>query len=142
MQISMTKCKRRLAMLWFFGSGLLFFLLFFQTILGHYGEKANEAWGWLLPTIMPTLSLIVSVFVIDVLGKGVKIKRVNRFIFRLSFSLSAVYLLVVSLTILLEPFTSLSPLELMEQANKLWLGVFQGLVSASIGVFFFKREDG
>ena len=138
MEISMKKCKFRLATLWFSASGFLFFIMLFQTIFGRYGSHANEAWGWLLPTILPTLSLIISVFVIDYSGKGHEIRNVDSFIFKLTFILSSVYLIVVALTIFSQPFSSVMPLELMKQSN-LWLGPFQGLVSASIGIFFFKK---
>lgn len=117
----------------------MFFLLLFQTIFGHFGERASEAWGWLLPSVMPTLSLIVGVLVTDGLGKGVKTEVVDRFLFRLSFTLSSVYLFAAVATILLQPFATLPPFELMKQSN-LWLGPLQGLVSASIGAFFVKRE--
>ena len=140
MQVSMTKSKKKLATLWFIGAGILFLIVLFQTMLRRFGEQSGEAWGWLFPTILPTLSLILSVLVVDALGKGIERKTVDRFIFRLSFSLSAVYLVVVGLTILVRPFTSFSPIELMKLSH-LWLGPFQGLVSASIGVFFVKKES-
>ncbi len=139
MGILWIKCKRNLAVLWFTGSGFIFFILLFQTFFQRYGKTVSEAWGWFLPTIMPTLSLIVGVLVMDASGKGTKIQTVDRFFFRLSFSLSFVYLLVVTLTILIQPFSKLSPLELMKQSN-LWLGPLQGLVTASLGVFFIRGK--
>jgi hypothetical protein len=139
--LPVARCRRKLATLWFVGAGVLFFLVLVQTLLGRYGDRANEAWGWALPTIMPTLSLIIGVLVADALTKGPRASQnVNAFLFRLTFSLSAVYLLVVVLTIAFQPFASLSPLELMRQAN-LWLGPFQGLVSASLGVFYVKQRS-
>jgi len=138
MQISWQKSKRRLAVLWFSGSGFIFFVLLLQTIFGRYETDIIEVWGWLLPTIMPTLSLIIGVLVMDAVGKGVKIQTVDRFFFRLSYILSLSYLVVVSITIFIEPFSPLSAVELMKQSN-LWLGPFQGLVSASLGAFFIKR---
>ena len=138
MQVPMDKCKRRLGTLWFVGAGLVFFLLLFQSLLGHYGENVEEPWGWFLPTILPTLSLIIGVLVMDALGKGIKTMMVDRFMFRLALGLSAAYLVVVSLTILMQPFSALNPVDLMKQSN-LWLGPIQGLVSAAIGAFFVQR---
>ncbi len=137
MQISWQISKRRLAVLWFSGAGIIFIVMLFQTILGRYGTNISEAWGWFLPTIMPTLSLIIGVLAMDALGNGVKILTVDRFFFRLSFILSLAYLVVVSFTILMQPFSPLSAVELMTQSN-LWLGPFQGLVSASLGAVFIK----
>jgi heme/copper-type cytochrome/quinol oxidase subunit 3 len=143
MKLPTDVCKKRLTLEWFVGSGLLFFVFLFQTFFGHYGEKASEAWGWLLPSVMPTLLLIASVWTLDALGKGVKLGSVDGFIFWLAFSLSAAYLVVVALTILLQPLVATSPdeyLHLMNQAS-LFLGPFQGLVSASLGAFFVKSES-
>jgi len=92
----MIKCKKRLATLWFIGSGAIFFVVLFQAIFGKYGDQVTGAWEWFLPTIMPTLSLILSVFIIDTFGKGIQTKTVDRFLFRLTFALSGVYLLVVA----------------------------------------------
>jgi len=60
--------------------------------------------------------------------------------FRLSFTLSAVYLFVVALTVLLQPFAEATPFEIMKASN-LWLGPFQGLVSAALGAFFIRGES-
>ena len=139
MKIPMKKCKQRLTILWFSGSLTSLILLVFQTMLGHYRENTDEVWGWFLPSVMPMLSLIISVIVMDFFGKGIKIRTVDRFLFRISFTVSAIYLFFVSLPILLQPFSASSPVKLMQQSN-LWLGPFQGLVAASLGVFFVKKE--
>lgn len=137
MTLPMAKCKQRLAVLWFCGAGVLFFLMLSQTILGRYGDKSSEAWSWLLPTIMPTLSLMIGVLVMDALGRGIKIMEVDVFLFKLTFGLSSAYLAAVLLIVLLQPLSTLSPFELMSQSN-LWLGPFQGLVAAAMGAFFVK----
>ena len=140
MSISVARCKRKLAFLWFTGSGILFLVVILQTMFGRFGKQSGEAWSWLLPTIIPALSLMLGVFVIDALGKGIERKTVDRFLFRLTYSLSAVYLVLIALTIFIRPFTSFSPIELMKQSN-FWLGPLQGIVTASLGVFFVKKED-
>lgn len=137
MKVSMKKCKKKLAVLWFSGASILLAIFILQTNFGHYGDKAKEAWSWLLPSILPTLSLIIIVLVMDTLGKGVKTENVDRFMFRLSFYLSFAYLSIIFLIILTQPFASMTPLELMNQSN-IYLGPFQGLVSASLGAFYVK----
>ena len=136
-RISWQKCKRRFAVLWFSYSGVIFTLVVVQSIFGHYGDYINDAWSWVLPNLLPSLSLIIGVLVMDTLGKGVKIPTVDKFFFRLSYILSVFYLVLVSLTIFIQPFTYLSAIELMSLSN-LWLGPFQGLVSASLGAFFIR----
>lgn len=139
--ISTSTCKRRLAILWFIGGLAFFLLLVFQSIFGKYGAKVEEAWAWFLPTIMPTLSLIIGVLVFDAAAAGGTDKQIERFTFQLAFGLSAVYLVLVGLIPLVQPFTSLSPFELMKRSG-LWLGPLQGLVAASLGAFFVKGERG
>ena len=134
------KCKNGLAILWFVGGGILFFLIFLQTIFGHYGNDVRDAWEWILPTILPNLSLIIWVFVMESMKSEGKKKTIDRRFYILSFSLSFVYLLVVFLTICLAPFSSLRTVQLMRLSN-LWLGPFQGLVSASLGAFFIRVKS-
>lgn len=113
-------------------------MMMLQTILGHYGDKASEAWAWLLPTIIPTLSLIIGTFVADTLGKSIQINIVDRFLYRLTSALSLAYLITVSLTILLSPFSIAAPLEIMKMSS-FWLGPLQGLVGTAIGIFFVSK---
>lgn len=140
MTVSMPRCKRRLAATWFFGAGAIFFVVYLQTIFGKYGEKTTEVWSWLLPTIMPTLSLAIGVLVMDALGKGAKIARADEFLYRLTLGISCAYLVAVLLLFLLQPFTDVPPLQLMQHSN-LWLGPFQGLVAAGMGAFFSTVPD-
>jgi hypothetical protein len=141
MKFEMSRCRRRLATLWFSGAGALFVLLILQSILGRYAERTTDAWSWFLPTIMPTLSLIIGVLVADALGQHrTTVRMAEPFLFRLTFVVSSAYLLGVCLVILLKPFSALGPIELMTQSN-LWLGPLQGLAVASLGAFFVKSPD-
>lgn len=140
MKVSLKKCKKHFAILWFAGAGVVFFLVLLQTVFGRYGEKVNDAWGWLLPTVMPTLSLIVGILVSDAVGKQKRDKVADRFFYRFSFILSLSYLILVTFTILMQPFSSLHPLQFLKQSH-LWLSPFQGLVIASLGAFFVRGEE-
>jgi hypothetical protein len=142
MRVPVGYCKRRLATLWFAGAGLIFFIVLVQSLLGRYGDQVNQAWGWLLPTVMPTLSLIVGVLVFDAVQGERTTRQTDRFLFRLTAGLGAGYLAAVLLVIALQPLATVPPLQLMNQAN-IWLGPFQGLVAATMGAFFVKsaQED-
>lgn len=135
----MVRCKRRLATVWFVLGGMVFLLLVIQTVMGAYGQRATDAWGWFLPNVMPTLSLIVGVLVLDQMGGGVKTRTADPFLYRLALGLSCAYLLLILLSILVQPFAPLPPLELMQQSN-LWLGPLQGLVAGALGAFFIKAD--
>ena len=61
--VPMNAAKRRLAVVWFGGAGLLCLLVALQSVRGVYTGETEKAWAWLLPSIMPTLSLIIGVLV-------------------------------------------------------------------------------
>ena len=71
-------------------------------------------------------------------------QSVNSFISTVSFWLSIFYLATVGLTMFLSPvsevYASITPLELMKMSH-LWLGPFQGLVTAALGAFFVKETQ-
>lgn len=138
--LTVEQCKKRLATLWFIVSGCLFLLFVGQTLGDHYHNYTEEAWGWFLPAIMPTLSLIIGVLVIEARHREKNTKKADTFLYRLSFWLSSVYLLSLTLTILLQPVMTLSPIKLMNRSS-FWLGPVQGLVAASLGAFFVKKES-
>lgn len=137
--ISISKCKKRLAVTWFIGAGVIFFLILLQSIFGRYSERVADAWGWFLPTVMPTLSLMIGVLVADTLRVVKREKNVDPFMYKVALSLSVTYFLVVLVTIALQPFSSVPPLELLDMSN-LWLAPLQGLVAAALGAFFVKLE--
>ncbi len=143
MKIARSHCKRKLAIMWLSVSAFLFIMLIIQTIFGKYGVKDSEAWAWLLQTIMPSLSLIMSVFVIDAISDNDDEKLVDSFFYRLSYTLSFTYLALVVFTILAQPFAftfgNMSALEMMKKSG-LWLGPLQGLVGGALAMFFIKSE--
>ena len=137
--ISTKKCKRGLATLWLSIGLFLFLIMIVQSLGGKYGEKAEEAWKWFLPTLLPTLLLIVGVLVADATSASKTGRRVDRFVFQIAFGLSLLYLLLVAVTLFYQPFSRQTPLQFMSLSN-LWLGPFQGLVAAALGAFFTKAE--
>ena len=138
--MTIEEARKHLATLWFIVSGLLFLLLILQTIAGKYADKVNEAWGWFLPTIMPSLSLIAATWVSDVTQTSAEIQEANIFLYRLALSVSGFYLLAVFLALIGNIFSNTPPLELMRQSN-LFLGPIQGLVAAIIGLFFIRKSS-
>lgn len=135
----MLHAKQRLGIIWLTGAGVLFALVFAQTLLGKYGDHAEDAWAWLMPAIMPTASLIVGVLVSDLAGAARKPVYVSRFVFKLSAGLSVLYLSALLVTLLAMPLSELKPMELLTTAN-LGLAPLQGLVTAALGAFFVSKQ--
>jgi len=141
-RISTKMCKRQLAALWFGASLFLFLVLVIQSSTGHYGDKDEVAWSWFLPTVMPTLSLIAGVLVLDATSGEKDEKKVDRFFFWLTFSVSGFYLIVIAVTVVLQVIPDNITWEDLMNRSGLWLGPLQGLATAFLGAFFIKGERG
>jgi uncharacterized membrane protein len=137
--MTLTKSKWMFAGVWLGGAGIVFALLVVQSLVGRYGEDTQAAWAWYLPTVMPTLSLIIGVLASDFRATPDPAKPMpepSRGLLWMAMGLSVFYLLLVATTILVQPFLqAVSPIELMHRSN-LWLGPLQGLTAGALAAFF------
>jgi hypothetical protein len=132
----------RFARVWLIGAGVIFTLLVAQSLWHAYGDLTTEVWGWFLPTLAPTLALIITVLTYTALDPLMTGAVVRKGFVPIALWLSVVYLFTVLLTILVQPFTAKTPADavaLMRTSN-LWLGPFQGLVASALGVLFVSKE--
>jgi len=140
--VSLDDVQTLLAKIWFIGSGLVFVLLVIQSLLHVYGDLTQDVWGWFLPTLVPSLGLIITVLTYTALEPFMTGSVVRKSFVTIAVWLSIAYLITVLLTILIQPFSSRTPAEavaLMRTSN-LWLGPFQGLVASALGVLFVSKE--
>ena len=135
--MTLGKSKWTLAVIWLVGAGLILTLMVGQSLFDVYGARTEEAWSWYLPTVMPSLSLILGVLVADFRAAKAapESRRKAGPLLGLAIGVSVFYLMMVSLTLLVQPFLATPPLELMQRSN-LWLGPLQGLAAATLGAFF------
>jgi len=110
-----------------------------QTLGGKYGGQVDKAWSWFIPTVLPILSIIVGAVAYEARREPQSVTA-DRLAFHLSVGLSLFYLLLVIATVLFQPLSRMTPLELMSVSN-LWLGPVQGLVGIVVGVFFASRGN-
>jgi len=137
--VPLDKARTRLATVWIIGTSVVLLIVVLQSLLGRFGQQTQEAWGWLMPTIMPTLGMIVAVLGYSALDPLFSSSVVRRSFLNISVWLSGFYVFLILLTILVQPFTSMTPIELMHTSN-LWLGPFQGLVASALGVLFVSKQ--
>lgn len=132
----------KLARVWLIGGGGIFLTLVVQSLLHVYGDVTQEAWGWFLPTLMPSLGMIVTVLTYTALDPLMTGSVVRKNFASIALWLSVLYLVTVILTIVIQPFASRNPAEavgLMRTSN-LWLGPLQGLVASALGVLFVSKQ--
>ena len=141
-RMGLTEARTKLAGLWLAGSGLLFAVLVLQSIGGkfHKNQELQKAWSWFIPTVVPTLALMLSVLGAGALA-GQDARQVRADFFRLAWWLSLAYLLVLAGTLVLQPFSPMDAIELFTASNY-WLTPMQGLVVAATGVLFTTNEKG
>lgn len=149
--MSMSASRKALGTIWLVGFFIPFLLLIVMTNNGSLHDT-TAAWGWFLPTMLPTVSLIVAVFVSDALTPSARARRVNRvsrvgrvsrFFFLVACLFSVIYTGLVILVALEMPRTT-SPTKLTDllKNSNIYLGPVQGLVTAVLGVFFVNRGKG
>jgi hypothetical protein len=138
--ISLDRVRWQLAKLWLGLAIPIFLILIGQSMFGKYQTKVQAVWSWALPTLMPTLALIITVLGANAIGAAEDGKRrVKRSFYIIAFGLSALYLLLILITLLIEPFTPFEALELLNLSS-LWLGPFQGLVASALAILFFTKQ--
>lgn len=132
--VELYRCQKKLAALWLVGSAIPLLTILIQSLTGFWQGKDQEAWGWVLPALLPTLTLIVrSIVVTENKPEGEK-REVPRLTYRIAFWISTFYLLAVLLA-LGSVAGKPQPLEPLHRSSWL-LGAVQGLVGTSLGVFF------
>lgn len=141
--ISLDRVRNRLAKVWLLGGMSLFLIVVVQSLLGKYGDKVQEVWGWLLPTVMPTLGMMITVLGYTAMDRSISASIVRKSFAWVAVLLSSIYLFLVLLTVLIQPVIGAnaeSAVGLMRLSN-LWLGPFQGLVASALGVLFVSKRD-
>jgi cytochrome bd-type quinol oxidase subunit 2 len=132
---SLDAARNQLAKIWFWGSSLPFMILTIQSILGKYGENVQDAFSWFIPTVFPTLTLMISV--IGAAALKPKEDRVIRTNFlKITVGISIAYLIVLSLVIFLQPFSRYEdPIKLFSISN-FFIAPLQGIAVGSLGFLF------
>lgn len=134
--MTVAEAQGRLATLWIGGAAAVGALLLAQTVLGKYGGQTEKAWSWFAPTVFPMLTIIVTAWFGT--GDAARQQPVESRHFHMAFALSLVYLAVVAGTLLVQPFSAWTPMELLAMSHA-WLGPTQGLAGIGVGRFFASK---
>ena len=135
MKVSMLQSQMRLMLVWVIGCAVLLLIAWLQIIFGHYGDNGGDVIGWLLPSIIPTLSLVTGVWANNAVKKKRDTEKVARGTYRVVLAVSLFYLVFIALIFAIQPFVARPPLEIIKESSLL-LGPLQGVVCVFIGIFF------
>jgi len=138
-KISLEIVRSHLSKVWLIGSLMLGLVLIAQSVAGHYGAEPLPAWKWYLGSVMPVTTLIMGALCYTALKPEALQYIVRRSFYRVALVLSSVYLLLIGLTIAIEPLVPIGIFDLMRMSNY-WLAPFQTLVASAIGALFFKSS--
>jgi hypothetical protein len=136
--ISLSKAKEHLVKLWTIGFLLLFLFFFLQTVTQRYVGITNEAWGWFLPHLLPTLTIIIGGYFFDVNRKDATINIIPATSFKISYVISVSYFIIVFIIIFSYRNVNGNILEYYQSYNVV-LSAIQSLISGSV-VFLFTKQ--
>lgn len=135
--------QKRLAMLWFINAGIIGAFFVLLTVSGKFGDRSKEGWQWFSQNIIPTLTLMIGTFSAS-MGQAVSAVQIDKFYFSLAYWISIFYLLILYLIIGISPFAfNLNQTSFIDLLNssKIYLNIFQGVVTFSLGLFFVKKAE-
>ena len=140
--VSLDRVRTRLAIIWLSGTGLIVAIMAAESMGGNLGDSSQSVWGWLMPTIMPTIGTIVSTLAATALLQDSSTSEVRRSFSVLAEGLSIFYLVLIFSLILFRESISTDThtwLEKLRMSN-LWLGPLQGVVSSALAVVFLSKK--
>jgi hypothetical protein len=77
-RIPLDRARNHLAKIWLTGAGIVFLLLVIQSILGKYEGQLQEVWSWFVPTVVPTIALMLGVLGASALAEHDEARSVNK----------------------------------------------------------------
>ena len=137
-KIALNKARKKLLLTWLCGSAIPLLILGIQTFLGSKSNGVeSQVWSWICPLIFPFITLFIGTFNGDAANTDEKL--VSFFLLQISFILSLAYLLIISLVILIEPFSDKNVL-LVFSNSTYFITPINGLITACIGSMFAQAK--
>jgi hypothetical protein len=142
-RVPVTVGQQRLATIWGAGAVILVGTVVAQSVGGIYiriengieVDKSGEVWKWLVPLLLPTLSLMIGTVASEA-RKPATSDSANQFAYRMSAVLSLVYYALIAGQLLLA--SKSEHLDALTTSS-LVLAPVQTLVGLALGAFFVSR---
>ena len=138
-RIPVAQSQRRLLAVWGGMSSLAAVMVLVQTSPhGAYHSNAGDVWEWFLPTVVPTMSLIIGTVVAEARGPAAS-GTVDVFYYRLALWASLAYLALV-VGLLLTYAQSPTPVADLKSTSRFVTGLYS-LVGLALGTFFVSKKS-
>ena len=142
----MTRYKIIISAIWWGGGlAIIAWFLWLTMIPGTFGDYTNEALDWIIPQLVPTMTLTGAVAFAQGPASWKEPPAQVRYAFLLCCIISLFYLLLVAADIAHALVSvdehSRGAVDSLASWNKI-LGVFQGAAASAIGVFFVRSAPG
>lgn len=168
--VPLGKVRNRLTTVWLIFAACIFTIVLAQSVLHKYGgaltsdgavpltaptdstktddqmqvDHTVNVWKWLLPNLLPTLTMMVSALAASAFIQNER-STVRRDFYHSAMGLSVFYLVTVAGLLLSQPIAN--PNSATDQLNSLRTsniatGPLQGLVAAALGVLFATGKSG
>ena len=137
------KVQQILTYIWLFWSALLALVIFVYYLSGRIqGEESVLAWQWYAKTVLPYMTLVVGALLASSKRHDAEAET-SILVFRVTTLVSVLYLLISTGVLLARPlqFSFLPTVQLLTSSS-LYLSLFSGMVTASLGYFFVSSYDG
>ena len=136
----MKTARQYLAVFWLLAGGGILIYVSIQSTEGYYASKTRDVWEWLIPMVVPTMTLVIGVLVAEVRAPGHGNYSVGKLLYYTAFLLSAAYLCFL-LWVVLNASWYPPSLPVMKRSS-FGLGVLQSLTALALGAFFVQGDYG
>lgn len=135
--MTIKKARSILSFLWV---GLSAPLVLFAVVLSatkFSNDQWDVPWSWLIPLVIPTLSLIIAVWSVGGTPHDeINVKSMG--VFWCTLALTLLYFVAIYLVVLLYPLSS-SDLATHLRTSGWYLGLLQGLTTVAVGKFYVEN---
>ena len=133
----------RISKVWFICGPIIFIVFLILQISGRFGKDSADAWQWLISQVLPTLTLISSVFIILSKAKKDGGELTTPYFFRLAFYGSIFFFVCLFGVVLSIPLGEIidpekSSYEFLDSMT-IPLSAVLSIVTALVGIFFAKE---
>ena len=137
--VALDQVRNKLASLWLITAVVIVVIVAAETMLGAIDQNnAQSVWDWLLPTLTPTLGIILSTLSRTAFQSSPSRAVVRKSYFHLAFGLSVFYLALILASILFRQSIAVDTVTWLAklQTSNLWLAPIQGFVALILGILF------